>query len=413
MVSKYSLSNIWCITPDTIIKNTSVQVNESKIAGIGGKAETVYKSPERNYLYPALINIHDHFRGNYLPRVGPPEGTYYLNWAPWDADLKSSDIYAERANISVEDCYSLSAYKNVFSGVVTSNDHFPHELNDDILPTLPMRAITDYTLAHECSSYDLKWGDGIEIEHKRAVDGNIPFITHLEEGFDEESQQGIEILEKLNCLDEHCVLIHCIGFSDADIRKANDAGAHIAWCPASNIFMFNVTCKIRKMIEAGLNISIGTDSTHTGSVNLLQEMRYAREVYHSMYGEPLPAKKVVEMVTVNPAKAFRMDDVTGSVEKGKLADLLLLQPACSDPYEALLQAEPKDIALLLQEGKPLVGDPMYKELFQSSGIEYNEIVLQGKPKLAKGDPEGLLKRVRENIGFEKELDYIPIDVQNV
>jgi cytosine/adenosine deaminase-related metal-dependent hydrolase len=177
--------------------------------------------------------------------------------------------------------------------------------------------------------------------------------------------------------------------------------------------MFNVTCKIRKMIDAGLNIAIGTDSTHTGSVNLFHEMRYARHVYKSMYGEDLPAKKIVEMVTINPARAFRMEDRTGSIEAGKYADILLLKPQHADPYEALLQAEPKDIQLLLQEGKPLMGDPAFKQLFQGNGSEYSEIVLQGKPKLVKGDPEGLLKRVRKNVGFKKELDFIPIDVQNV
>jgi cytosine/adenosine deaminase-related metal-dependent hydrolase len=181
-------------------------------------------------IYPSLINTHDHLQGNYLPPVGPAPGTYYLTWLPWDNDLKASDTFKERSNLSREELYALSGYKCLFSGVTTVNDHFPHKLNSEILPTLPIRAIAEYGLAHECSSYDLKWGDGIEIEHDKAVKNKWPFITHLCEGFDEESMQGLQTLEKLNVLDKHCLLVHCISFSDSDIKKAAEAGASVSWC---------------------------------------------------------------------------------------------------------------------------------------------------------------------------------------
>jgi cytosine/adenosine deaminase-related metal-dependent hydrolase len=259
----------------------------------------------------------------------------------------------------------------------------------------------------------LKWGDGIEIEHKRAVEKNYPFITHLEEGFDEESQQGVEILEKLNCLDDYDILIHCIGFSKEDISKVKEAGAHIGWCPASNMFMFNVTCRIREILDAGINVSIGTDSTHTGSFNLLEEMRYARALYRKMYGQDLAAKDIVKMVTTHPAKAFRMDKEIGSIEEGKRADLLLIEPTDKDPYEALVKMEPKDIQLLLWKGEPILGDVRYKELFENTKQNHNTISLMGSPKLVKGDPAGLLKRIRNNVGFKKDLDFMPLEVQNV
>ena len=137
------------------------------------------------------MNVHDHLRGDYLPRVGPAEGSYYANWSHWDADLKASPVYSERAALSVEQMYLLGGYKNLFSGVGTVNDHFPHELNDAYLGALPIRAAREYCLAHECSSFDLKWGDGIEVEHARALERGWPFITHLEEGFDAESMDGI------------------------------------------------------------------------------------------------------------------------------------------------------------------------------------------------------------------------------
>jgi hypothetical protein len=318
-------------------------------------------------------------------------------------------VKVERAKTSTEDRYFLSAYKNLFSGVVTANDHFPHEWNEPFIPRLPMRVIRNYTLAHESSSYDLKWGEGIEIEHARALKNNFPFITHLEEGFDEESQRGVDILEELGCLDDHTVLIHCIGFSDEDIQKTRRAGAHIAWCPASNVFMFNVTMKIRKMLEAGINVGLGTDSTATGSVNILEEMRFARDIYRKMYGEDLAARTLVDMVTVNPAKAFRMQKETGHLAEGKLADLLVIRQRKDDPWESLVATRVEDIELLVQEGTPIYGDARHEELFTARGGQYSAVSVRGRQMLVRGDPAGLMERVRKAVGFRKVLDFIPLD----
>jgi cytosine/adenosine deaminase-related metal-dependent hydrolase len=241
------------------------------------------------------------------------------------------------------------------------------------------------------------------------VERNHPFITHLEEGFDAESQDGVGLLERLGCLDGHGVFVHCIGFSDEDIRRVAAAGAHVAWCPASNLFMFNVTCKVRKMLEAGVNVSIGTDSTHTGSLNLLEEMRLARAVYRRMYGEDLAPSRIAAMVTANPARAFRLEERTGSIAPGKLADLLVLRPRAADPYEALLAAQIEDIELLLLEGTPILGAAEQEELFALRECPYSRVRVRGRQMCVKGDPAGLLAQVRRAVGFKKVLDYLPLD----
>jgi len=411
MPIEYSLSNVQGVFPGKRGAQSLRLGVRGSILGLGGKKATLdFDLGDRFFVYPALINVHDHLRGNYLPRVGPPKGVFYLNWAPWDKDLKSSPVYSERANIGIEDAYSLSAYKNLFSGVVTVHDHFPHEFNEPFIGRLPVRVVREYALAHECSSYDLRWGDGIEIEHDRAKKRNQPFITHLEEGFDEEAQSGVEILERLGCLDDHDVFIHCIGFSDRDIVKVKKAGAHVVWCPASNLFMFNLTCKIGKMIDKGLNVSIGTDSTHTGSVNLLEEMRFARSTYRKLYGSDLPASKIFDMVTVNPAKAFRMQDRIGTLASGKLADLLVVRKKHDDPYESLLLTEMSDIALLTRDGDPIYGGEEFSDLFAERGRDITTVVVKRKRMHVTGDPGGLLERVRELVGFRKILDFMPFSV---
>lgn len=408
-IKAFSLEGCALITPKKIV-HKSIRLNSKKIDGIGKKAplHVVFKDA---YIYPALINLHDHFRGNYLPKIGPPLNTYYVRCHDWEKDLRASTVVSvERAKISELDCYYLSAYKNLFSGVATVNDHYPHKINDNYIPLLPLRVIREYTLHHEATSYALPWGEGIEIEHQRARDKNYPFILHLEEGMDAEYQRGLELLEELDCLDQHNIHIHCVGYSDEDIRKTKAAGATVGWCPASNMFMYNLTCKIRKILQAGINVALGTDSTATGSLNLLEEMRFARNVYRKMYGENLDSRTIFEMVTLNPAKAFRMNRKIGSLEDGKLADIVVIRRRDDDPYESLVKAQIEDIMFLTIEGQPVLAHKAHEELFAARNQQYSEISLKGKKMLVKGDPKGLLQRVREAVGFKKVLDFIPIDI---
>jgi hypothetical protein len=415
-VDSYSLDGSTIVTPSAIRARTSLVVDGGRLAEFGSGAKRHIAVGEDSFLYPALINVHDHMRGNYLPRVGPEGDAFYVNWGPWDRDLKSSGVYDERSHLTVENMYFLSAYKNLFSGVATVNDHFPHEINEPFIDRMPIRVIREYCLAHECSSYDLKWGKGMKIEHDMAVERNWPFITHLEEGFDPESQDGIGILEREGCLTDHDLLIHGIGFSDADIKKIKKAKASVSWCPASNILMFNVTCKIRKLLAAGVNVALGTDSTHTGSVNTLAEMKYAREVYRELYGEELPARTLFDMVTANPAKAFRIGDRTGSLEPGKMADVAAFRRKADDPYENLCAATMDDLDLLIVGGEAVYGEEgrfavlFEGELSDRDKRHYSRITVGGRTMIVKGDPAGLYRGVRAAVGFAKKLEYLPFEV---
>jgi cytosine/adenosine deaminase-related metal-dependent hydrolase len=126
-----------------------------------------------------------------------------------------------------------------------------------------------------------------------------------------------------------------------------------------------------------------------------------------MYGERLDAKTLVDMVTTHPAKAFWMEDKIGSVEEGKYADLLFVRPREGDPYEALVSARMEDIELMIQEGTPIYGDEKYEELFRRRDCDYSTVEVNGRRMCVKGDPAGLLERVRRAVGFKKVLDYLP------
>jgi cytosine/adenosine deaminase-related metal-dependent hydrolase len=199
--------------------------------------------------------------------------------------------------------------------------------------------------------------------------------------------------------------------SDDDIKRAARAGASISLCSSSNMLMFNVTAKIRKMIKAGLNLTIGTDSSASGPANLLEEMKNLRSLYQKMYGEDLPPKKIFEMVTVNAAKAFRMQDRIGTLEEGKLGDILVLKARKDDPYENLAGASMHDIELLVLAGKPIYGERRFLESFGFSALPpgYTEITAGKRPMFVIGDPAALYREIRRRTGFKKMLDFLPFE----
>jgi cytosine/adenosine deaminase-related metal-dependent hydrolase len=210
--------------------------------------------------------------------------------------------------------------------------------------------------------------------------------------------------------------VHCIGFSEEDIKKVKRAEASVAWCPASNYFMFNLTCKVRKLLRSGVNVALGTDSTHTGSVNLLAEMKFARRVYREIYGEDLPAKTLFDMVTLNAARALRLAGRAGQLEPGAWADVAVFRARADDPYESLAMAGSEDLELLTLEGVPVYGDEAkyagaFAGIAGAGTAGYGRVTVGGRVMFVKGDPEGLYRGVREALGFGKKLEYLPFDVE--
>jgi cytosine/adenosine deaminase-related metal-dependent hydrolase len=161
---------------------------------------------------------------------------------------------------------------------------------------------------------------------------------------------------------------------------------------------------------AGINVTIGTDSSATGSANLLAELKYDRELYRKLYGEDLPAQKMFEMVTINAAKAFWMQERIGSLDEGKLGDILVLKAKDDDPYENLVNASMQDIELLVLAGKPIYGEMRFLDIFKGTlPASYTEIKEGKRHMFVKGNPVDLYNEIRQKIGFRKKLDYLPFE----
>lgn len=410
-MNKWSIAGGTVLTPEKTIKNGSVTISNGRISKVTNDAvdagASVSIDAGKGVVVPGLINAHDHLLGTYHPKIGHGP---YINWLPWDNDLKSSPVYAERCQIENRDLYLLGAYRNLVSGVTYVSDHMPHFVGDQFYDILPVKAIKKFALAHSVTSFALAWGDGITVEYQKAMAEDMPFVTHIAEGFDEETKQDIKVIEKLGGLGSHSVFVHCIAFSDADLDLVKKRGANCVWCADSNMFMYNKTMDARKFIEKGINLCIGTDSSATGGENILYEMKFDQMVYERMYGEKLSDEQILKMVTVNPAKAFRQKKM-GRIEEGCIADLCVFRDRGKSPANSVVHGHLRDVLLVVIDGMPVYGDAAYEDVFDALGVTYSRVVLDGADRIIIGDPEGLLRRISRAVGFKKEFPFLPIDFE--
>lgn len=405
-MKKWVLSGAAVLNPDETAENISISVENGRISDISRKDINEAVSMKVNgIISTGFINAHDHLLGNYFPKVGNGP---YENWLPWDNDLKSSPIYQERQQIENRDLYLLGAFRNLVSGVTTVSDHIPHFVAEPFYDLLPTKAIRDYALAHSVNSFALKWGDEISEEYKKAVEKDIPFITHISEGFDNETVEDVISLDRQGGLGEHSVLIHGIAFSEEDIDLIKSKKASVVWCGDSNMFMFNKTTNIKMLLDKGVNVCIGTDSPMSGGENLLKEINFNKKLYKKMYGQELSDETIYRMITVNSARAFRLHD-HGSIKSGNVADFVVVKDRGGSFINSLVSSSLKDIMLVVINGMPAYGDIEYAGLFNSLNIQYQEIVLDGREKVVIGDLLGLLKRISRAVGFKKTFPFLPVD----
>lgn len=357
-------------------------------------------------VYPALINSHDHLIGTYSPPVF--NRAPYFSWLSWDNELKSSIVFSERQMLDPMDLYLLGAYKNIFGGSTTVVDHIPHFLGSAYRGKVPIRVLSDYTLSHSIGSYSLGWGDGPAIEYKKAAEKKIPYITHIGEGLDEESKNSLTLLEKLGALGEFTVLVHGIPFGPKEVLMIKNNKAGMVWCPTSNHNLFREQPPIDLFLDAGINVSIGTDLALAGTSNLLDELKKARKYFFDKYNKELSYQILFNMATANAAKLFRIGNVLGSIAPNKKADLLILLEKTKDPYQNLVEASWEDIIVLTKDGIPLLLDEKLEDFSMEFGIKMEKIQSKsGVKKLIYPGFHNLLNRIYSILGYKKDLAFFP------
>ena len=170
-------------------------------------------------------------------------------------------------------------------------------------------------------------------------EADIPLTFHLSETRGEvnehKKQYGMrpaEWMSKIGILSERCIAAHSAWLTMNEIRLMGEAGMSIASCPVSNMKLATGgVAPVPEFQKYGVNVSLGTDgSTTNNTLDMISEMRSFGLLQKSARWDPtvLPAQELLDVVTINGAKAIGMEKDLGSIEPGKYADLVVLDGKC-------------------------------------------------------------------------------------
>ena len=221
-----------------------------------------------------------------------------------------------------------------------------------------------------------------------AVEFDVPLHTHLSETLDEVEQWRelydmpvIPWVKKQGLLEAKVLAAHCVHIDDGEIHTLEHAGVGVAHNPSSNLKLSSGFAPVVEMLEAGLNVGIGTDGPASNNdLDMFEEMRLASFVAKAVSGDPtaLPARQAFEMATHMGARALHLGHLTGSLEPGKRADVILVDLGSlhslpqfdRDPnalYSRLVYAtKSTDVADVMVNGRWLMRDRVLQTIDEAS-----------------------------------------------
>jgi len=201
-------------------------------------------------------------------------------------------------------------------------------------------------------------------------------------------------LNKLGLLTPALQAVHMTQLRDDEIQLLASSGSHVIHCPESNMKLASGICPVKQLLEAGVNVALGTDSSSSNNdLDLFGEMRSAALLakISNMDATAISAEQVLKMATINGATALGINDITGSLEVGKFADIVAVN---FDTIETIP-----------------VYDPISHLVYCSSREHVSDVWIAGKPcltdRVLNTIDENKLKqeclRMSENINKYSEL----------
>ncbi|CAN5669827.1 amidohydrolase [soil metagenome] len=176
----------------------------------------------------------------------------------------------------------------------------------------------------------------------------------------------IALLESLGALGPDTLLIHCVHVDEEDVAIMAASGCAVAHCPVSNAKLGHGIAPLMEMLEAGIAVGLGSDSVASNNrMHMLEEARTAVLQQRARLRSPdaLPAARALELATLAGARARRLDDRTGTRERGKEADFAV--------FDLSAAAVP-------------VGDPVAAAIFSLGGAQARFVAVAGRPLVSDG-----------------------------
>lgn len=267
-----------------------------------------------------------------------------------------------------------------------------------------------------------------------AKEFDVPLHIHISEtAFEVENmrkEQGMPVVpyvKKLGLFEAKVIAAHCVHIDTGEIRTLQHANAGVSHNPSSNLKLASGFAPVDKMLEDGLNVGIGTDGPASNNdLDMFEEVRLASFVAKASSNDPtvLPAATTLLMATRLGAQALHLGHITGSLEVGKRADLILVDTSPlhnsprfkRDPMGAYAQlvyaSKSTDVTDVMVNGKWLMRDQTLLTLNEKELIaQARELATKIDAFLTEREQSVLSKLIALGGSMEEESFEVQVKVK--
>ncbi len=335
------------------------------VAGIA-EAEGATKVLCREALVtPGLINGHDHI--TYTGNTPKAHGTErYEHRHQWRRGLDGHTKITVPSTSGAEEWGEL---RNVLGGATSmfgsgKGQGLLRNLDQDLMAGIDPTRKADY----ETFPLDDTGGEMLtdscaypSLPNPATIASKPCWVPHVAEGINQAARNELLCLSStsrggVNVMLSNTGVVHGVGVLASDIAAMTGRGVSLIWSPRTNIDLYGQTAAVTVYARMGHNIGLGSDWTASGSVNMMRELRCAQEVNDTYLGGYFGDRDLLDMATVNNAKAFRLDDHLGVLAPGHLGDVAVWNAGVHPDERAVLDAAPGDVVLVMRGGMALYGD---------------------------------------------------------
>ena len=415
----------------TLIENGVVVINNDKIVAVGDEtllsryhAEKTIDA-EQGIVMPGMVNTHGHlpmiaFRGLGEEGIANRLFAYFF---PLEKEMLSRDLIYQATRLGAVDLaqsgvttftvvhyhmdemakatkevglravlgetvikYPSVSAPTPYGGIEYAIDFIKAYKNDPLItPAFAPHAV--YTVAPE----------KLQQISQLSKQYDVPVLIHIDEFSNEaeriegntEKLSPIQWLKKIDVLDKRMVFAHGIHLTPQDLQDIKVADASVAYNPMANAKGATGIAPAWEMYRQGMRLGLGTDGPMSSNqVDLWRTLSYASNMQRLKENDRtiMIPEQVIELATLGGARVLHMEDKIGSLESGKLADVIIVEtqspnmmPNYNPSATLVYQANPSNVVTTIVNGKVIMED---RQLPHIDGKALRESVRQFETKIA-------------------------------
>jgi len=187
--------------------------------------------------------------------------------------------------------------------------------------------------------------------------------TELEIVRDQTGYSNVEFFVRNDLASPKLCLAHCVWLTDEEMQFLKDYGISVLHCPSANLKLGSGFAPVPRMLREGINVTIGSDGAPcNNNLDIFTDMRLAALIHKPSFGVgSITARQVLDMATINGAKALGLEDKIGSIVPGKFADLTILNlnkvhliPADNVVSQIVYSVQSRDVMHVMIDGEWVV-----------------------------------------------------------